>query len=298
VSTGLIVGIDVGGTKTHLRAERASGEPVIDRVVPTSGWETTPDTKAGKLVALIRENVPGRVDSLAVGAHGSDTDEDCAELAARIKGQLQSPTMVVNDSLLLGPAAGYERCISLVAGTGSIALGRDAGGATLYTGGWGWLVGDEGSAWGIVREAIRLLTRACDRGATDQILLAELLDESACESLRDLVATTERRPAAEWARWVPGVFRAASAGAPLALEAVSHGAQALSGLVATLVHRGAVADAVVSAGGVIINQPGFAKEVAQFLAADNGLPLVLYSGPPVKGAVKLARLQMGQAVTA
>jgi glucosamine kinase len=259
VSTGLVVGIDVGGTKTHLRVERVSGEPVIDRVVPTTGWETTPGAKAGKLVALIRQNVPGAIGSLAVGAHGSDTDEDCAELAARIKVQLQSPTIVVNDSLLLGPAAGYGRCISLVAGTGSIALGRDAGGATLYTGGWGWLVGDEGSAWGIVREAIRLLTRASDRGATDQVLLAQLLDESSCTTLRDLVATTERRPAAEWARWVPAVFRAASAGAPLAVEAVTHGAQALSALVTTLLRRGAIADAVVSAGGVIINQQGFAK---------------------------------------
>jgi N-acetylglucosamine kinase-like BadF-type ATPase len=294
VSTGLIVGIDVGGTKTHLRAERATGELVVDRVVPTSGWETTPEAKAGKLTALIGENIPGNVGSLAVGAHGSDTDEDCAELAARIEAQLHSPTVVVNDSLLLGPAAGYDRCISLVAGTGSIALGRDAGGATLYTGGWGWLVGDEGSAWGIVREAIRLLTRASDRGTTDQVLLAELLDESTCETLRDLVATAERRPAAEWARWVPAVFRAASAGAPLALEAVFHGAQALSTLVTTLLKRGAMADAVVAAGGVIINQPGFAKKVEQFLAADNGLPLVLYSGAPVKGAVKLARLQMSR----
>jgi glucosamine kinase len=296
VSTGLIVGIDVGGTKTHLRAEHASGGLVVDRVVPTSGWETTPDAKARKLAALVRENVTGSVGSLAVGAHGSDTDEDCAELAARVHAQLHSPTVVVNDSLLLGPAAGYDRCISLVAGTGSIALGRDATGATLYTGGWGWLVGDEGSAWGIVREAIRLLTKACDRGATDQVLLAELLEASTCATLRDLVATTERRPAAEWARWVPAVFRAASAGAPLALEAVSHGAQALSTLVTTLVRRGAVADAVVSAGGVIINQPGFAKKVEQFLAAESGLSLVLYSGPPVRGAVELARLQMGPKV--
>lgn len=297
MSTGLIVGIDVGGTKTHLRAESGSGALVIDRVVPTSGWETTSAAKAGKLVALIRENMTGSLDSLAVGAHGSDTDEDCAELAARIKDQLHAPTTVVNDSLLLGPAAGYDRCISLVAGTGSIALGRDAGGSTLYTGGWGWLVGDEGSAWGIVREAIRLLTSACDRGVTDDVLLGELLDESACETLRDLVAATERRPAAEWARWVPAVFRAASAGAPLALEAVSHGARALSTLVTTLLQRGAVADAVVSAGGVIVNQRGFAKEVEHFLAADSGLPLVLYSGPPVKGAVKLARLQLSQEVT-
>lgn len=297
MSTGLIVGIDVGGTKTHLRAERASGEAVVDRVVPTADWETTPDAKAGKLVTLIRENIAASVGSLAVGAHGSDTDEDCAELAARIQGQLQSPTIVVNDSLLLGPAAGYDRCISLVAGTGSIALGRDAGGATLYTGGWGWLVGDEGSAWGIVREAIRLLTKARDSGAIDQVLLAELLGESTCETLRDLVATTERRPAAEWARWVPAVFRAASAGAPLALEAVSHGAQALSTLVTTLIERGAIADAVVAAGGVIINQPGFAEEVKQYLAADSGLSLVLYAGPPVRGAVKLARLQMGEKAT-
>lgn len=289
MSTGLVLGIDVGGTKTHLRAEDASGQVVVDLVVPTTDWETTLEAKADKLAFLIRDAVPAQVERLVVGAHGCDTDADCTALAELLRVRLGVPTTVVNDSLLLGPAAGYHHCISLISGTGSIVLGSDCVGATLYAGGWGWLVGDAGSAWGIVRDAVTLLTEAADRGKSDDVLLDEILRASPCSTLRDLVAYLERSPAADWATWVPTVFHAASIGSVLAAEAISRGAQTLSSLVTALLERGAIADAVVAAGGVIVNQPAFAAELARFLMLDSGLPLVVYSGPPVAGAVRLAR---------
>lgn len=288
MSTGLVLGIDVGGTKTHLRVEDMADRIVVDLVVPTTDWETTLEAKADKLATLIR-GVPSRLERIVVGAHGCDTDADCEALAEHVQSRIDVPTVVVNDSLLLGPAAGYGHCISLISGTGSIVLGSDSRGSTLYAGGWGWLVGDAGSAWGIVRDAVTLLTASADRGQIDDILLNEMLGASSSANLRDLVAYLERSPAADWATWVPAVFRAASTGSMLAAEAITQGAQTLSALVTTLLKRGAIAEAVVAAGGVIVNQPAFAEELGRFLLRDNGLPLVIHSGPPVAGAVRLAR---------
>ncbi len=51
------------------------------------------------------------------------------------------------------PAAGYADGIGVVSGTGSIAVARTAEGRMLAAGGWGWILGDEGSAPALVREA-------------------------------------------------------------------------------------------------------------------------------------------------
>lgn len=298
MTTGLVLGIDVGGTKTHLRVEDDAERIVLDVVRPTTDWETTLNAKADTLAVLIRDIGASPFERIVVGAHGCDTDADCAALAENLQARVGVPTIVVNDSLLLGPAAGYSRCISLISGTGSIVLGSDSSGSTLYAGGWGWLLGDAGSAWGIVRESVMLLTAAADRGESDRVLLDRLLAASNCANLRDLVAYLERCPAADWATWVPAVFTAATVGSSLAEEAISRGAQTLSALVTTLLKRGAIADAVVAAGGVIVNQPAFAEELARFLARDNGLPLVVHTGAPVAGAVRLAREHLYGAIPA
>ncbi|HEX04603.1 MAG TPA: hypothetical protein ENH10_05520, partial [Bacteroidetes bacterium] len=45
--------------------------------------------------------------------------------------------------------------VIVTSGTGSIAYGRNADGEEARAGGWGWLLGDEGSGWWIAREAVR-----------------------------------------------------------------------------------------------------------------------------------------------
>ena len=49
--------------------------------------------------------------------------------------------------------------VALIAGTGSVAFGRAADGRTIRCGGWGYLLGDEGSGYAIGRAALRLAPR-------------------------------------------------------------------------------------------------------------------------------------------
>jgi N-acetylglucosamine kinase-like BadF-type ATPase len=54
--------------------------------------------------------------------------------------------------------------VVVIAGTGSVVYTRDRGGAGLTLGGWGFLFGDEGSAFRIASDALAALMRAEDEG--------------------------------------------------------------------------------------------------------------------------------------
>lgn len=68
-------------------------------------------------------------------------------------------------------ALGGRPGIVIIAGTGSVVFGRDDAGRSWTLGGWGFLFGDEGSAFQIVREALSAMMRAQDDG--DDSLAAE-----------------------------------------------------------------------------------------------------------------------------
>ena len=60
------------------------------------------------------------------------------------------------------PARQRAGALGVIAGTGSIAVGRATDGRTARAGGWGHLIGDEGSAYGVVLDALRLVARRAD----------------------------------------------------------------------------------------------------------------------------------------
>jgi N-acetylglucosamine kinase-like BadF-type ATPase len=191
---------------------------------------------------------------------------------------------------LLVPAAGFFSGIGVVSGTGSIAVARDAAGEMLAAGGWGWILGDEGSAPALVREAARAVRGAIDAGnMTDPLigaLMAELKTDDPTKLGRIL---NEGRSAVAWGRHAGVVFSAAEAGSPLAAKVISDGGRALGALVETLIRRGADASRVVAGGGVIVEQPllmdAFRKAVAE---VSPNSEVILLREPPVTGAVALA----------
>ncbi|NEE23040.1 ATPase, partial [Streptomyces sp. SID7499] len=154
-STPYAVGIDVGGTKTHLRAF-ADGAGVVDHVRSSTGWRPHDARAAADWLAdLIAVALPSspRPSALAVGGHACETARQCAGIRAALQERLGVPALVVGDAELLVPAAGLEKGVGLVAGTGSVAVGRLPGGEAVQVGGWGAVLGDEGGAAGLVREA-------------------------------------------------------------------------------------------------------------------------------------------------
>ncbi|WP_395676513.1 BadF/BadG/BcrA/BcrD ATPase family protein [Inquilinus sp.] len=295
--TDLLAALDIGGTKTHLVIEAAGGGRLVDVVEPSEDWEAEPAAEAAAWIAArIARHRPadGRVVALALGAQGVNRAATAAALQAALAGQ-GLPATVVNDAALIVPAAGLTEGIGIIAGTGAIGVGADAGGAFLTAGGWGSIIGDEGSAAGLVREAARAALRGHDQGRPDDGLLGGLLAAFAVADAERLARRVNDDPTVEnWAPHASAVFAAADAGSALARAVIADGARHLVDLVVQLRGRGAAGSAVVVAGSVIVNQPRLLDAVRAGLADRlPGLALHVLRAPPVEGAVLLARRRLG-----
>ncbi|MBX9396088.1 ATPase [Streptomyces sp. TRM72054] len=290
----LVVAIDVGGTKTHLRA--CSGtDVVVDTVRPSSGWRPhDPGEAAQWLAGLVREALPAgaRPASVAVGAHGCESPRQGALLHQALGAHLDVPRRIVNDAELLVPALGLKQGVGLVAGTGSVAVGHLADGTLVRVGGWGAVLGDEGSSAGTVREAARAVCAAHDRGDPPDPLARQLLAAFGVGEVPAIGAALESASdvSADWGRHADAVFSAAAAGSGLAHDVIAAGGRALAALVTRLADRGAAVDDVVVAGGVILNQAALYSALDDALGRElPGTRLHPLRVPPVEGAVELAR---------
>jgi N-acetylglucosamine kinase-like BadF-type ATPase len=290
----LVVGIDVGGTKTHLRA-RAGDGLVADHVRTSSGWRPhDPVAAAGWLAALVADALPAgaRPSAVALGGHACETPRQCAQIRTALQLHFDAPALVVGDAELLVPAAGLDKGVGLVAGTGSVAVGRLADGTAVQVGGWGAVLGDEGGAAGLVREAVRAVWAAHDRGAEPDALALGLVDAFGVEEVPALGAALEGATdlSAAWGSRAPAVFAAAESGSPLARAVIADGGRSLAALVARLAARGVAVDDVVVAGSTVLAQPvlydAFVAALAERVPGARPQPL---HGPPVEGAVALAR---------
>ena len=296
----VVVGLDIGGTKSAVVVETIDGARLIDTVVPSADWDAEPLESGVRWVTeLVRRTVPSDavIAAVGLGAQGLDTDAIAREFSAA----MPWPTTAVNDAALLVPAAGLESGLGVIAGTGSIGVGRDANGAALITGGWGWVIGDEAGAAGIVREATRAALFAHDdRGLSRSAgsdehepdgLLPALLDAFGVEDAERLARAVNDEPTMDnWGPRAPAVFAAADAGSALAAAVIDGAAQSLARLVDQLLARGAVGSDVVAAGSVVVGQPRLYDAFVEAVALRHpSLDVHLLTAPPVEGAVALAR---------
>ncbi|SEQ01887.1 BadF-type ATPase [Faunimonas pinastri] len=296
----IAVGIDIGGTKTEFAAANAGASLGAYRVA-TDDWRIrVPQTDAHVLIRVTRDFVGG-VDPamIVVGAHGCDSAEDCEAFQAHLAEHTAASVLVLNDSELLLPAAGVEAGISVIAGTGSIAVARRPDATMMSAGGWGWFLGDEGSASGLVRDAAKALRSAMDKGETSDPLGSALLASlGITDPLTIGRAIMNEGSASKVGRHVHAVFAAAQQGSGLAASVIRDGGEALALLVDRLIGRGAVGGHVVAGGGVIARQPGLMEAFRQ--AVERVHPdwtVTLLTAPPVEGALSLAtRLLRGETI--
>jgi glucosamine kinase len=181
-------------------------------------------------------------------------------------------------------AAGIESGIALIAGTGSVAYGRDATGKEARAGGWGWLVGDEGSAAWVVREAAREVVHRADVGERPGPLGEGLLAAAGAVDAIDLTGRLHRlREPRRWASLAGAVFAAAGTD-PGAGALADRAAVGLAALVAAVRSRLGAIGPVVLAGGLLLNQPLLEAGVRSRV----GGSVLRLEEPPVAGAVRLA----------
>lgn len=292
----VIVGLDIGGTKTDMIVQSLSGQTILDTTFGSTDWDAEPVDKGAAWVArAVGRRLPAdsEVAMVGIGAQGLDTASVTSEFEAAVR-RAGFPSRAINDAGLVVPAAGFDSGIGVISGTGAIAVGSSLDGGLLVSGGWGWVIGDEAGAAGIVRVATQTALLAHDDGDADDGLLAALLDDFGVADAERLARVVNDDPTMEnWGPHAKAVFDAADSGSLLAGTVIDAAALHLARLVSQLKRRGAAGTIVVAAGGVIANQPRLFESFSTALAArEPTIVAHLLTERPVLGALALARAQL------
>lgn len=213
------VGVDVGGTWTRVAAAGPGGRRV--RIAVRSG---APADLPALLARLWRRGrlAPSAVQALVVASRGVWTEPERRAAERRLAGLAHRVRVIADVEAAYAGALGDGPGILLLAGTGSIALGRDARGRWARAGGLGPLLGDEGSAFWIGRRWIVAATARSADGAT-------------AKRLREIATAPDA--VARVAALAPSVGRLARRGHPRARAIVSDAQGALAALAVDLARR-------------------------------------------------------------
>lgn len=166
-----VIGIDGGGTSTHAMLADANGQILGEGVAgPSNAKAVGPEAARQALdQAIAAAFADARLDRRAVaivcfGLAGFDRPEDHALLRDWASAGLWADRLTfVNDGELVlaaGTPDGFG--VGVIAGTGSIAVGKGKSGRTTRAGGWGHLFGDEGSAYLVALAGLRMVAQRDD----------------------------------------------------------------------------------------------------------------------------------------
>ncbi|HEX6737707.1 MAG TPA: BadF/BadG/BcrA/BcrD ATPase family protein, partial [Vicinamibacteria bacterium] len=226
----------------------------------------------------------------AFGLAGVDTLEDEGRVArwAREQG-LAAPLQVVNDSELVLAAGTPEGWgVALAAGTGSVCLGRHADGRFARVGGWGYLLGDEGSGYQVALRALRVATQTADGRADARELLQAVLRHWSLPTAAALIAHVyaPNVTQADVASLAAVVLDLAAQGDPSARAIIDEAALELARHVDAAARQlGLTRPPLALAGGLL--RPPLRQAVLAAVRSELG-PVDYVTDPPL-GAVVLAR---------
>ena len=163
------IGIDGGGTKTALCAAGIDKPPLRYAKTGGTSWR---EHGAAKVARILKEAVYGLIEKdyehiggIAMGlpCYGESAEGDLA-LEKEIRAAFNGIPIYFTNDVEVGWAGSMalEPGINIVAGTGSIAFGKDIDGKTARCGGWSEFFGDEGSCYWIGRKVMELFSKQSD----------------------------------------------------------------------------------------------------------------------------------------
>jgi N-acetylglucosamine kinase len=243
---GYSLGFDGGGTKTECVLLDARGAVIGEgRGGPAnplrSGYDgaftSLHEAAAGAMAAArIR---PGDVTNVCAGIAGAGRRSVVRRVMVFLTEEFPAAlTQVATDyEVALESAAGSGLGVVLIAGTGSVAFGRNAAGETARAGGFGPWIGDEGSAFDIGRRAVSAVARSRDTDAP-VTMLAEMIPAALdCPDWDELMLRIMKNPDEVFPKLFPAVAAAANSEDSAAKEILFTSAIGLGNLAMIVIRR-------------------------------------------------------------
>src|SRR3954465_7738172 len=295
-----VLGIDAGGTKTGCQLADENGEVLAESRRGGANLQAAGELEVEKVLHEVMEEAIGEHDvrpaAICLGIAGVDRPDDARVVRGIMKRiGYKAKVLVVNDALVaLEAGAPGAPGIVLIAGTGSIAYGRNEHNEAARAGGWGYMLGDEGSGYWIGRSALRAVLREADRRGPATLLTSLLLHYYGVARPQDLIAQVYHgtlRPAAiaSLAQCVQGAFRDGDGVAIGILRSAADQLESSGMSVARRLDLVGCEFPFVLAGGIFRAVPWLEEELSRRLplAAPRSRTLLL-DLEPAAGAVRLA----------
>ena len=243
----MFVGIDAGGSKTAAALVDGDGRVVaLGRGGPSNhlsgnaGRERMRQAVTDALKPLLAETIEAEI-SLHAGLSGISVPDKQRNFEEALEGLLAPTWLSCSDDAeiaLEGAAAGGPGVV-VIAGTGSIALGRATDGRKVRVGGYGYLLGDEGSGFDLGRRGLMAALQAADGRGPSTILVERLSRVLAVEDVRQAPGLLygSSREVEALAALAPTVLAAAADGDVVAGAIVESAGKCLAALAAAVARR-------------------------------------------------------------
>lgn len=247
-----LAGIDAGATQTKVWLLRYEGEYLEFVGRGLAGPGNLQDVGPDGLVKMIAQglkqaaiqggldDVP-TLDAVVVGAAGIGRQDDADRAKAALTQAFPGAKVEAHNDAIVALAGGTlgDPGAVVIAGTGSTAWAYLAGGGWVRTGGWGYLLGDEGSGFAIGLEALRRVTRASDGREEETSLTPAILEALGISDVWDLVPLVYGGPVPKQkiAGLAPVVMREAERGDRVAQAVIRQAVSDVAALVAAIRRR-------------------------------------------------------------
>jgi N-acetylglucosamine kinase-like BadF-type ATPase len=295
-----VLGIDAGGTKTLCLLADETGRIIAEGLGPGANFHTSGDVELEHALRQVIHTAIGdrgiAPAAVCVGIAGVDRENEGRIVRTMIQRSVPaSRVVVVSDALIaLEAGAGDSAGIVVISGTGSIAYGRNARLEAARSGGWGHIIGDEGSGYWIGRQALSAVVRAVDGRGPVTRLKDDVLAHFGIEDISGLprIVYDLDLPRMSVAALGPVVQHASGLGDPVATDILERAAEELTRAARSVAVRLDMVDEAfvfVLAGGVFRVVPSLVDALTRRLVAVAPRSRVqLLDREPASGAVRLA----------
>ncbi len=295
-----IIGIDGGGTKTVGLLATKDGQTIAKTQTGPSnyhvvGIEQTKNVLT-EIISQLKLQVPNTdLDSIlcCIGMAGLGREED-REIIGQICDEIGiSKNRILTHDAHIGlvSGTGKQSGVIVISGTGSIVYGINEHGREVRAGGWGYILGDEGSGYDIAVKGLQAVARAADQREPATQITQLILKRLSLNEPNDLIRWTHAASRDEIAQMSDVMFTASDRGDTQATRIIDIAVGELVCAIETVVTQleFTIPIDIVFSGGNLVNQPLYADKLRMLIEGRITDATVRYpKHEPVYGAVLLA----------
>ncbi|GAA0076988.1 BadF/BadG/BcrA/BcrD ATPase family protein [Clostridium sp. CTA-5] len=185
-----IIGVDGGGTKTEASAYSSDGKAIMTSIKGFANLLNNKEKALENIVGSIKEIVEKLgyegLNGVYLGIAGVEVGDNSKVIKDAVKEKLNIDCIVMNDAeIALKAMLKGKDGILVIAGTGSVAFGVKDN-INVKCGGWGNLLGDEGSGYKIAIESIKRMISEEEYSLEQSELSKRILENLKISSVNEI----------------------------------------------------------------------------------------------------------------